>query len=468
MTPIQRALHSALDGRNLSRADMVEVVGEIMDGKATPAQIGGFLVALRAKGEHIDELVGAATAMRARALPLGVPNEARAIDTCGTGGDGAGTVNISTLAAILLAACGATVAKHGNRALSSKCGSADVLEAFGVAVDTPPEIVERSIKEVGIGFAFAPRFHAATKHAAVPRRELGIRTIFNLLGPLTNPANVPHQIVGVFDPRWCQPMAAALGALGLRRAAVVCGSGGGGNSPAATGLRGAASMSGSPGSIAVASTSAETGPRGTPPPRDATRGVASNLVATAPTVPTALAETGPTGTPPPRDATRGGVNGPASPGQRGRESPLWIDELSVRGETVVALWNGAEVQTFTLSPRSFGCDDVDPAGLAGGDAAHNAAILLKVLANHHVDHGERLEAVLQAAAMTAALGLELLDSAPFEIGRLPARYDTAITAVKSGAARLVLYKWCEVSRAAPDDDLEYLRGLKAEDFAGVE
>ena len=374
MTAIQRAIHRALDGDNLSRAEMAEAVGEIMDGKATPAQIGGFLVALRAKGEHIDELVGAATAMRARALPLQVPNAARAIDTCGTGGDGMGTVNISTLAAILLAACGATVAKHGNRALSSKCGSADVLEALGVAVDTPPEVVERSMKVAGIGFAFAPRFHAATKHAAVPRRELGVRTIFNLLGPLTNPAHVQHQIIGVFDPKWCEPLAATLGALGLRRAAVVCGG----------------------------------------------------------------------------------------------ERPLWIDELAVRGETVVALWNGAEVESLTLTPRSFGCDDLDAAGLAGGDAAYNAGVLRKVLANHHVDHGERLEAVLCAAAMTAALGLELLDPGPFEIGRLRARYDTALTAVRSGAARLVLHRWCEVSRAAADDDLGYLRDLRAHDFAGVE
>ncbi len=374
MTAIQRAIHRALDRDNLSRAEMAEAVGEIMDGKATPAQIGGFLVALRAKGEHIDELVGASTAMRARALPLQVPNAARAIDTCGTGGDGMGTVNISTLAAILLAACGATVAKHGNRALSSKCGSADVLEALGVAVDTPPEVVERSMKEAGIGFAFAPRFHAATKHAAVPRRELGVRTIFNLLGPLTNPAHVQHQIIGVFDPKWCEPLAATLGALGLRRAAVVCGG----------------------------------------------------------------------------------------------ESPLWIDELNVNGETSVALWNGAEVQSLTLTPRSFGCDELDPAGLAGGDAAYNAGVLRKVLANHYVDHGERLEAVLCAAAMTAALGLELLDPGPFEIGRLPARYDTAVTAVKSGGARLVLHRWCEVSRAAADDDLAYLLDLRAQDFAGVE
>lgn len=386
MTPIQRAIGHALDNRSLSRAEMAEVMSDIMEGTATPAQIGGFLVALRAKGEHVDELVGAATEMRSRAVKLSVPDAASAIDTCGTGGDGAGTVNISTLAAILLAACGATVAKHGNRAQSSKCGSADVLEALGVAADAAPEVVERSMAVARIGFAFAPRFHAATKHAAGPRRELATRTIFNLLGPLTNPARVQHQVVGVFAQKWCEPIAAALGALGLRRAAVVHG---------------------------------------------ASEGDGSECSANA------------------------GVGG-------------GIDEVAVRGETFVAVWDGTGVKTMTLTPRSFGCDDVDPSGLAGGDAAHNAAIIRKVLANHHVGHGERLEAVLQAAAMTAALGLELLEPTGFDASRLPKQYKAAVAAVSSGAARLVLHKWREVSWAAPDQDLGSLGDLRPEDFAGVE
>ena len=206
---IVAALQRALAGRDLTRAEMAEVIGQIMDGAATPAQIGGLLVALRAKGEAVDEIVGAATAMRARALPLTCPHPERSIDTCGTGGDGAGTINVSTLAAIALAATGGVVAKHGNRAQSSRCGSADVLEALGVAIDAEPAVVERSLAVAGIGFLFAPRFHAATRHAAGPRRELGTRTIFNLLGPLTNPAAVRHQVVGVFDRRWCGPLAAA-------------------------------------------------------------------------------------------------------------------------------------------------------------------------------------------------------------------------------------------------------------------
>jgi anthranilate phosphoribosyltransferase len=180
------------------------------------------------KGETSEELAGAARAMRAKALPLTVPDPERAVDTCGTGGDGSGTVNVSTLAAVLAAAAGATVAKHGNRALSSRSGSADVLEHLGVVIDAPPAAVEACIRQAGIGFAFAPAFHAATRHAGGPRRELGTRTIFNLLGPMTNPAQVAHQVVGVFDRKWCAPVARALGQLGSRRAFVVHGEGGAG------------------------------------------------------------------------------------------------------------------------------------------------------------------------------------------------------------------------------------------------
>ena len=220
------AIAQALRRQDFSADAMAGLIGLIMDGAATPAQIAGLLVALAAKGETAEELAGAAMAMRARAVPLVSPHPERSIDTCGTGGDNSGTVNISTLAAIIVAACGGVVAKHGNRALSSQAGSADVLEALGVRIDASPAVVERCMREVGIGFAFAPAFHAATKHAAGPRRELGVRTLFNLLGPLTNPARVEHQVVGVFAPQWCVPMALALGRLGVRRAVVVHGAGG--------------------------------------------------------------------------------------------------------------------------------------------------------------------------------------------------------------------------------------------------
>jgi len=368
---IQRAIARALDRIDLSRAEVAEVFGQIMDGETTPAQIGGLLVALRAKGEAVDELVGAASAMRSRALPLDCPRRDHSIDTCGTGGDGAGTVNVSTLAAILIAACGGVVAKHGNRALSSKCGSADVLEALGIRVDAEPAVVTRSIATAGIGFAFAPKFHAATRHAAGVRKELGTRTIFNLLGPLTNPACVSHQVVGVYDGRWCEPVAAALGALGLRRAAVVHGAGG-------------------------------------------------------------------------------------------------LDEIGVTGETFVALWDQGELSAFTLAPRAFGCDESDPRGLAGGDAAHNAGIVRKVLAGQHVGRGERYEAVLNAAAMAAALGLELLEPGAVDLGRLPDQFIRARTVAVDGDARLTLYKWREVSSASLDEDLSALATKTADDFVGVE
>jgi len=348
---LQEAIARALDRRDLTRDEMAAVIGQIMDGAATPAQIGGLLVALRAKGEAVDELVGAATAMRARAVPLACPRLEQSIDTCGTGGDGAGTINVSTLAAILIAACGSVVAKHGNRAQSSRCGSADVLEALGVAIDADAAVVARCIAQAGIGFAFAPRFHAATRHAAAPRRELGTRTIFNLLGPLTNPAGVRHQVVGVYARAWCEPVAAALGALGLRRAAVVHGADG-------------------------------------------------------------------------------------------------LDEIAVRGETHVALWSDGAVRSVTLVPASFGLRDVDPAGLAGGDAAYNAGVVRAVLAGEGVGAGEPREAVLVAAGMTAALGLALLAPGALELDTLPACYARAVATVRDGSAAAVLARWVAASQGA--------------------
>ena len=194
-----------------------------MEGTATPAQIGGLLVALRMKGETVEEITGAVRAMRAPRDPGRSRALAVIVDTCGTGGDRRGTFNISTAAAFIAAGAGLTVAKHGNRAMSGTVGGADVLEALGVKIDLPPERVAACIDEVGIGFLFAQVFHPAMRHVAGPRRELGVRTIFNLLGPLSNPAGARHQVVGVFAPEWTEPLAHALGRLGAVHALVVHG-----------------------------------------------------------------------------------------------------------------------------------------------------------------------------------------------------------------------------------------------------
>src|SRR5947199_8010432 len=222
---VQRALTTLLDGRDLSRAEAREVMGTIMSGDATPAQIGGFLVALRVKGETADEIAGCAEAMRAHVLPVR-PARQDLVDTAGTGGDGASTINISTAAALVAAAAGAGVAKHGNRAVSSASGSADVLEALGFRLELPPAQIERSIDELGFGFLFAPTHHPAMRHAAPVRRELAARTVFNLLGPLTNPAGARAQVVGVYDPALVRTIAQVLAQLGARRAFVVHGAGG--------------------------------------------------------------------------------------------------------------------------------------------------------------------------------------------------------------------------------------------------
>lgn len=220
---VKAAIARAMARHDLTADQMAAVIGQIMDGAATPAQIGGLLVALRMKGETALELAGAARAMRARATPLACPFPERGVDTCGTGGDGAGTVNVSTLAAIVAAAAGACVAKHGNRAQSSRSGSADVLAALGVTIELSAAQVARCATACGLGFAFAPAFHGATKHVAPVRREMAIRTLFNLLGPLTNPAAVPHQVVGVFSARWLDLVADALVLLGVTRAYVISG-----------------------------------------------------------------------------------------------------------------------------------------------------------------------------------------------------------------------------------------------------
>lgn len=208
-------------GRALSEAEAADVMREIMSGEATPAQIGAFLVALRLKGETVDEITGMARVMREHALTVDAPETV--VDTCGTGGDASGTFNVSTAAAFVVAAAGAPVAKHGNRAMTSACGSADVLEALGAKIDLPPEHVARCIREVGIGFMFAPVFHPAMKYAAAPRRAMGIRTVFNVLGPLSNPADADSHLLGVYAPELVTPIAQALRRLGCQEAMVVHG-----------------------------------------------------------------------------------------------------------------------------------------------------------------------------------------------------------------------------------------------------
>jgi len=220
-------LNKIIRHENLTAAEAEEAMTIIMTGQATPAQIGGDLVALRMKGETVDEIVGSARAMRAQASRVPYrPDGTPLLDTAGTGGDGAHTFNISTAAAFVIAGAGRRVAKHGNRAASSQCGSADVLAALGVNIELTPEQVAACIEQVGIGFMFAPRFHPAMKHAIGPRRELGQRTIFNLLGPLTNPAGATHQLIGVYDATLTDPIAEVLGELGGQAAFVVHGHGG--------------------------------------------------------------------------------------------------------------------------------------------------------------------------------------------------------------------------------------------------
>ncbi len=217
---MQSAIRVLVEGRDLSAEEMTVVMHRIMGGEATPAQIGGFLVGLRIKGETVEEITAAARVMRALAIPVELPRQ-HLIDTCGTGGDGAHTFNISTTCAFVVAAAGGRVAKHGNRSVSSRCGSAEVLEAAGVKLDLSPVEIARCVEELGVGFLFAPLHHSAMKHAIGPRRELGVRTLFNLLGPLTNPAGTPHQVIGVYSEEWLEPLAQVLKNLGSDHVMVV-------------------------------------------------------------------------------------------------------------------------------------------------------------------------------------------------------------------------------------------------------
>ena len=235
---IKESIAKIVGKEDLTQSEMEATMEEIMTGSATPAQIGSFITALRMKGETVDEIVGAARVMRAKSVKVRLNHnqvnidrdeinidEETILDTCGTGGDGTNTFNVSTATAFVAAGAGVKVAKHGNRAVSSQCGSADVLESLGVNLDINHSDVERCIREIGIGFLYAPLFHGALKYAAAPRREIGLRTIFNLLGPLTNPAGATVQVLGVYDPDLTEKMAHVLGRLGTKEAFVVCGEG---------------------------------------------------------------------------------------------------------------------------------------------------------------------------------------------------------------------------------------------------
>lgn len=217
---IKAAIASVIEGASLSRQDMEAVMRQVMTGGATPAQIAGFLVGLRMKGETLDEITGAVQVMRELATGVQVSGE-HLVDIVGTGGDGASLFNVSTASTFVVAAAGGKVVKHGNRSVSSKSGSADLLEAAGVRLGLPPDQVRRCVEDVGVGFMFAPAHHSAMKHAAGPRQELGVRTLFNILGPMTNPAGVKRQLIGVFDGALCRPIAQVLSRLGSERIMVV-------------------------------------------------------------------------------------------------------------------------------------------------------------------------------------------------------------------------------------------------------
>lgn len=219
---IQQAIQALLERRDLAEPLMTDTMREVMTGMATPAQIGAFLVALRMKGETVTEIAAAAKVMRELATPVNLNvDRKRLVDTCGTGGDSQGIFNVSTASAFVAAVAGAKVAKHGNRSVTSKSGSADLLEAAGVNLELNPEQVARCVEELGVGFMFAVKHHGAMKHAIGPRRELGVRTIFNLLGPLTNPAGAPNQVMGVFDKHWLRPVVEVLKMLGSDHVLVV-------------------------------------------------------------------------------------------------------------------------------------------------------------------------------------------------------------------------------------------------------
>ncbi len=299
-TPLLAAVAS---GRSLSSAEAELAFGHLLSGEATPAQVGAFLMGLRVRGESIDEITGAVAAMRATMVEVNAP--VGAIDIVGTGGDGHGTYNVSTLAALVVAACGVPVAKHGNRASSSRSGSSDVLAALGVTVGGGRAAAERCLAKAGVAFMSAGAHHGAMRHVAAVRAELGVRTIFNLLGPLANPAGVRHLLVGVYAAAWLEPLARVLGALGAERAWLVHGSDG-------------------------------------------------------------------------------------------------LDEVTTTGPTTVVAWERGSIRGFTIEPEALGIARASLADLSGGDPAHNASALRKVLAGARTPY--RDIACLNAAAALVVAG----------------------------------------------------------------
>jgi anthranilate phosphoribosyltransferase len=346
---IHEALDKLIKGEDLSRAEAQAAMEQILSGHASTEQIAALLIALRIKGETVDEVVGFALAMRRHAAPIFPggrkhPDEVL-VDTCGTGGDARGTFNISTAVAFVVAGAGVCVAKHGNRSTGSRCGSADVLEALGVKIELAPERVAKAIEQIGIGFLYAPAIHAATRYAIPARRELRVRTVFNLLGPLTNPAGASAQIVGVYDASLTELVAQALGELGVLRALVVHGADG-------------------------------------------------------------------------------------------------LDEISISGETSIAELRDRAVRSYTVVPEDFGLRRAPLETIRGGDAAHNAEIIHKVIgsaARRH-EHGPHRDIVLANAAgalVAAGRGTDFLHGV-----RL------ATESIDSGAARTKLEALVAFSRSA--------------------
>lgn len=341
MSVITEALKLIVEKKDLSASMMQQVMEEIMDGKATHAQIGAFLTGLRMKGETVEEITGAAVVMREKAKRIS-PNLKTGeflVDIVGTGGDQSGTFNVSTTSAFVAAGAGLKVAKHGNRSVSSRSGSADLLEELGVNLLVDPSVVEKCIEEIGLGFLFAPTLHPAMKNVIGPRREMGIRTVFNVLGPLTNPAGAQVELMGVFAPSLCEKMARVLGRLGAKRAWVVHGHGG-------------------------------------------------------------------------------------------------MDELSISGPSLVAHWNGQDVETFEVTPKDFDLNEAPLQEIMGGDPKENAQITLSIL---NGEKGPKRDMVVMnagAAIYMAGVASDLKEASL-----------KAQESIDSGKAKQVLERLVEMTKA---------------------